>query len=102
MQIDKRLIEESEVVLDNPLPHVFFESASRLNDRIHFGVEHAIVAGTLGLSAVHRDIGALHKTLRGHAASVCNGDPDTGANRDIISLDGSRVADNLDDFLREL
>src|ERR1019366_6796325 len=57
--VDNGLIVKLEFAIHDRFAQIQFERASRLHARVHFGFEKAVVAPTVGLGAVKRQVRAL-------------------------------------------
>src|SRR5262249_52118447 len=93
--------EQRESTLDQRRPHVSFQHALRLNDRVHLGVEYPIGSAAIRLRAVHGKVCVLEQALGVYVAGMPDRDANACADRHFMAVDGVRMAGSLDDLLRQ-
>ena len=98
-QIVDRLIIDLELVVLERVAQIELQQPARLQARVHFRFEEPPGAAPVRLGAVKRDIGAFEQLVEGDAVARGQRNADARADRDAMSHDIVRGAQDLDDAM---
>ena len=99
--IDDRLIVQLEFVLLDGAAQVAFDLLARARDLAHLRIEEAIAVAAGRFRPVERKIRHLQEIVGAGLVLGRQRDADAGADADVAAVDVERLAQHLDDALRQ-
>ncbi len=94
-EIDQRLIVDFEAAIDHRLAKILLHGEPGLGTGVHRRLEETVGAASLGLGAVHCEIGALDQLVELGAVLRRQRDADAGIGRQMMAETLIRLADRV-------
>ena len=84
-EIDQRLVVDFEAAIDQRLAQILLHGEPRLGAGVHRRLEEAMGAASVGLGAIHRQIGVLDQLVELGAVLRRQRDADAGVGREMMA-----------------